>query len=295
MLNNRASEFSKEVKMKIVTMQDVADKCNLSVTTVSNVLNNKGHFSPITRDKVMNTAIGLGYLIDYSLYTDKLVALKISETMEKTVRQELITFLSSVAFSMRIELQLAQSDRYYPAMLAIGEFTKKQESDLREHANRLILVADKMDLDLGPVRTANILMETLIALKIEDPVIIYDSDYVFDSFAVLNGYDSLNVSSMSDDELFDELDKFKKRTFVLLCPDNCDKLFSVLERLKDRGLLILVDYTGQRYFDDRNLRYLRFDIYDLSAVAQILTLFSQDIKISENFVLKQNIFLIGGM
>ena len=44
-----------------ITMQDIADKLNLSRNTVFKALNNKGNLSSKTKEKVINTAIEMGY------------------------------------------------------------------------------------------------------------------------------------------------------------------------------------------------------------------------------------------
>lgn len=47
--------------MKKITMNDIAEKIGVSRNTVSKVINNRGHVSDYTRDKVIETSIDLGY------------------------------------------------------------------------------------------------------------------------------------------------------------------------------------------------------------------------------------------
>lgn len=282
-------------KMKMVTMQNISDECGFSITTVSNVLNNNGKFSSKTRDKVMMTAKRLGYLIDYSLYEDKLIAIKISEGIKEHEREALISLLSSIAFSMGLTLQLVRPDEVYPALLAIGKLTDKQEKDLKEHAASFIHVDDNKSLELGPVRTARLVVETLSTLQVFDPVVLYDRKSILDQFEGLERYASLDIESWDEKRIENELSKFGHRTFILLCPHDKEMLFRVLKRLDNRGLLLLVNYTGQEVFDDSNMRYLRFDVYEVAAIAQLLAMLSDKKGSDNDLVLKTSISLMGGI
>lgn len=282
-------------KMKMVTMQNISDACGFSITTVSNVLNNNGKFSSKTRDKVMMTAKRLGYLIDYSLYEDKLIAIKISEGIKEHEREALISLLSSIAFSMGLTLQLARPDEVYPALLAIGKLTDKQEKDLKEHAASFIHVDDNKSLELGPVRTARLVVETLSTLQVFDPVVLYDRESILDQFEGFERYESLDIESWDERRIENELSKFEHRTFILLCPHDKEMLFRVLKRLDNRGLLLLVNYTGNEMFDDSNMRYLRFDVYEVTAIAQLLAMLSDKKGSGDDLVLKTSISLMGGI
>lgn len=282
-------------KMKMVTMQNISDACGFSITTVSNVLNNNGKFSSKTRDKVMMTAKRLGYLIDYSLYEDKLIAIKISEGIKEHEREALISLLSSIAFSMGLTLQLARPDEVYPALLAIGKLTDKQEKDLKKHTASFIHVDDNKSLELGPVRTARLVVETLSTLQVFDPVVLYDRKSILDQFEGLERYESLDIESLDEKRIENELSKFEHRTFILLCPHDKEMLFRVLKRLDNRGLLLLVNYTGHEMFDDSNMRYLRFDVYEVAAIAQLLAMLSDKKGSGDDLVLKTSISLMGGI
>lgn len=279
----------------MVTMQNISDACGFSITTVSNVLNNNGKFSSKTRDKVMMTAKRLGYLIDYSLYEDKLIAIKISEGIKEHEREALISLLSSIAFSMGLTLQLARPDEVYPALLAIGKLTDKQEKDLKEHAASFIHVDDNKSLELGPVRTARLVVETLSTLQVFDPVVLYDRESILDQFEGFERYESLDIESWDERRIENELSKFEHRTFILLCPHDKEMLFRVLKRLDNRGLLLLVNYTGNEMFDDSNMRYLRFDVYEVTAIAQLLAMLSDKKGSGDDLVLKTSISLMGGI
>ena len=92
-----------------ITMQDIADKLNLSRNTVFKALNNKGNLSSKTKEKVINTAIEMGYREfayksfntssepkEIALFTKVMpnsshFAVKLLETFQENIRKDNIT------------------------------------------------------------------------------------------------------------------------------------------------------------------------------------------------------------
>ncbi len=281
--------------MKIVTMQEIAEDCNKSVTTVSNVLNNKGKFSKKTRDAVVNSAKHLGYVTDYSLYDEKVLAIGVGSGIEATVGRKLIRTISSIALSHGLVPQLYHSNEHYPYMIVVGDTDEREREGFRRSSGRVVFVSDTGDVPMGICTTEKVLVETLRTLEVFHPLIIYDDVAAIRRFSHLDTYQNLCVQGLEGRALLDAIEDFGQKPLVLLCPHRPEAIFSALQERVVNGLTILVEYLPDASIDDRGMRYLRFDIYSRELLEDVISQLTGDVCDLERCRGRSSVTLMGGI
>lgn len=281
--------------MKIVTMQEIAEECGKSVTTVSNVLNSKGKFSAETRRAVLESAHRLGYVTDFSAYEEKVLAIALGKGIDGDVGKRVIREISSIAVSKGVVPQLLSSDEQYPYLLVVGSIDERTREDYSRRTERVAVISDTGDIPMGIQTTERSLIETLRTLRIQNPLILYDEVRTMVDFSLLFGFDSFCTKGLKGERLLEAIEEFGSRPLVILCPHRPEEIFCAIKKRDVQGLTILVEYLLDVSIQDFGTRYLRFDIYSRELLEAVIAQLTGDVCDLETCRGRSSVTLVGGI
>lgn len=281
--------------MKIVTMQEIAEECGKSVTTVSNVLNSKGKFSAETRRAVLESAHRLGYVTDFSAYEEKVLAIALGKGIDGDVGKRVIREISSIAVSKGVVPQLLSSDEQYPYLLVVGSIDERTREDYSRRTERVAVISDTGDIPMGIQTTERSLIETLRTLRIQNPLILYDEVRTMADFSLLSGFDSFCTKGLKGERLLEAIEEFGSRPLVILCPHRPEEIFCAIRKRDVQGLTILVEYLLDVSIQDFGTRYLRFDIYSRELLEAVIAQLTGDVCDLETCRGRSSVTLVGGI
>ncbi|MFW6269221.1 MAG: LacI family DNA-binding transcriptional regulator [Bacillota bacterium] len=197
-----------------LTIQDVADKAGVSVTTVSRVLNNKGRISQQTRDEVWRVVNEIGYKPrKYNVNNEmKTIAFIYNSRYLEGINNN--PFYGEVVNGLELVLK---EHNYHPILKTISG--KKGEND--EEKNKITQFVNNSSLDGIVIISYEIDRDFILKLKqTGKPLVLVDNDLWEDNIdSIVN--DNLNGSKQIINHL---LELGHEKIFFMGGPLNHDSL-----------------------------------------------------------------------
>ena len=124
-------------------IKNIAEKCSVSESTVSRILNNDPTLSvsEAVRTSVENEARRLGYKTPRQRKAQSMrVSLVLSPVDKPGFEERLLEYLQPIASESGFTLSLSAGAECAPALIALGEFTKEEIAYFKSTANELLFI-----------------------------------------------------------------------------------------------------------------------------------------------------------